>query len=251
MKILKKKYLNESLSKEINEYGFIRRGGAFFRIQGDGVLQVIKFEYERVMEEYDLSVGLFSLYGELLQQWFTSGGCIPRYSVVNFINERNPIISESRNDVVYERMISPEEQIEILIDKGVPWLDEIKTQRQLAEGICWFDKQDGKEVLWNDDLKIAPFLASEQKNKAIRVISAILQQHVPVIYKLPPGRNEWPELEWQDEDIHRYEKLFPGKDEKFLNLYRLIKREDEEEIREYLMKNYNRNMQYAAFCRKK
>ena len=245
MRILEEKYLNEILSEKLKIFGFTRKGKAFFRVQGDGILQVIKFEYERVMDDYDLSIGLFSLYGELLKRWFTSSGCIPRYSIVNLINERTPVISKEINGMVYDYVISPKKQIEILIEKGIPWLNEMQTQEDLIEGIWRFD--DG----WNDSLKIAPFLMTNQEKKAIRVISSILQQHLPVIYQISPGREEWPEFEWEEEHIQRYENLFPGKDKEFLNLHRMINRNDEREIRAYLMKNYEQNMQYAAFCRKK
>lgn len=252
MRSLKKKMLNEQLTKDLAPYGFKRRGEAFFRIIGDGVLQVIKFEYERVMEEFDLSVGLFSLYGELLPQWFTSSGCIPQYSVVNFINQRDPVYMWERDGITYSWTISSEKQMRILMHRGIPWLNEIQTQEQLAEGICWFDKQDGKDILWNDSLKIAPFLVSGQKKKAARVVSAILKQHISCAPKEHPAEKIfWSDYVWDEDMINTYCKLFPDKDEEFLSLHRMINRNDEEEIRAYLMENYNQNMQYAAFCKKK
>ena len=69
--------------------GFVRRGSAFFRVWGDGVLQVLKFERNRVDRVHDLSVGVFSMYGRLSPEWFTSSGCIPEASIANFIDLRS------------------------------------------------------------------------------------------------------------------------------------------------------------------
>ena len=73
------------LKVALQETGFVRRGSAFFRVWGDGVLQVLKFERQRGDRVYDLSVGVFSMYGRLYPEWFTSSGCIPRASIASFI----------------------------------------------------------------------------------------------------------------------------------------------------------------------
>ena len=69
--------------------GFVRRGSAFFRVWGDGVLQVLKFEYQPGYQVHDLCVGIFSLYGKLYPGWFTSGGCIPRGCIASFAGLRS------------------------------------------------------------------------------------------------------------------------------------------------------------------
>ena len=43
--------------------GFVRRGSAFFRVWGDGVVQVLKFERHSIYKDHDLSVGVYSMYG--------------------------------------------------------------------------------------------------------------------------------------------------------------------------------------------
>ena len=53
---------------------------AFFRVHGDGVLQVIRKNSEKGRRFVD--VGLFSMYGKILPQWLTCAGCIPRYEVL-------------------------------------------------------------------------------------------------------------------------------------------------------------------------
>ena len=54
------------LKNALHGTGFVRRGSAFFRVWGDGVLQVIKFQHESVFEVQHLNVGVFSMYGKLL-----------------------------------------------------------------------------------------------------------------------------------------------------------------------------------------
>lgn len=53
--------LSEELKNLCVENGFHRRRNAYFRVIGDGVFQVIKFEYEpRSFCPYHLQIGLFS-----------------------------------------------------------------------------------------------------------------------------------------------------------------------------------------------
>ena len=83
------KFNRANLLKDVLQgTGFVRRGAAFFRVWGDGVLQVLKFEHQRGLQVDELRIGIFSMYGELLPQWFTSGGCIPRGSIANFVGLR-------------------------------------------------------------------------------------------------------------------------------------------------------------------
>lgn len=105
---------------------FSRRGDAFFRILGDGVLQVLKFEYEPCFTHYSLNVGLFSMYSELRESWFTSSGCIPRYCVMNFAGKQNAInVKTDENNIYTFNVISPEAQIQTLEESAFPVLDSI------------------------------------------------------------------------------------------------------------------------------
>lgn len=65
------------------------------------------------------------------------------------------------------------------------------------------------------------------------------------------SRERWEEAYWTEEDVERYEKSYLGEDEYFIGLFRIIKRNDEEEIKKYLTENYECNKKYAAFCMKK
>ena len=60
------------LDAAVSGRGFLRRGNAYFRIMGDGVLQLLKFEHERCFSHLSLCVGLYSMYSELEQRLFTS-----------------------------------------------------------------------------------------------------------------------------------------------------------------------------------
>ena len=71
----------DRLKSICKENSFACRGTAFFRVIGDGVLQVIKCQKERYATNYSTSLGLFSLYGQIEREWVTSFGCIPRYSI--------------------------------------------------------------------------------------------------------------------------------------------------------------------------
>ena len=220
------------------DHGFTRRGKAFFRVLGDGVLQVLKFEYQPGFPgSHYLSMGLFSLYGELMKQWFTSGGCIPRYDIVQLIGLHSTTILHEKVGFVTFKEISPEQQLDILIEKGFPWLDQIATQEQLAEAICEMDKR------WNDDLKYAPYLAIGDFGAAAKVIRAILAQHKSAIES---------NLKWmQGEQAKNYQNYLDVEDIQFQRKLELAEREDWNEIRKYLDANYVRNVKYAKFCMKK
>ncbi len=205
--------------------GFARKGQAFFRIVGDGVLQVIKCKYERSLRGDILSVGLFSMYGDLQPQWFTASGCIPRYSITNCFYQNN------RPLVLAVPLLT---QLDMLKSQVLPWLDSIDTQKKLIRAISRLDPR------WNDGLKVGPYLACGEGNHAKKVLREILSQH-----------------DFARINRSRYEAEPNGlllkqeqEDDNLLALLELIDRDDPNEIHAYLMGNYTRNMAYAKFCTK-
>ena len=84
---MNKHEVKKLLEAAVEGHGFFQRGDAFFRVVGDGVLQLLKFEHERCFSHFSLCIGLYSMYSELEQRWFTSTGCIPQYSVMNFVGK--------------------------------------------------------------------------------------------------------------------------------------------------------------------
>ena len=206
--------------------GFARKGQAFFRIVGDGVLQVIKCKYERSLRGNMLSVGLFSMYGDLLPQWFTASGCIPRYSILNCAAQNNrPLVHAAAFPT----------QLDMLKNQVLPWLDSIDTQKNLVRAISRLDPR------WNDSLKIGAYLACGQGNHAKKVLREILSQHD---FARSNGSRHL--MESNGMMFLRQEQ----EDDDLLSLLALIDRDDPDELHAYLMRNYERNMSYAKFCAK-
>ena len=90
----------------------------YFRVYEDGVFQVLKFHNERRTYAPTINIGLFSLYGELMEQWFTVSGCIPRYEIVNLVVKRKTSSLKCANTIksipfVVPDNISISRQIEI------------------------------------------------------------------------------------------------------------------------------------------
>ena len=233
----------EELKSMCIENGFLRRGKAFFRIAGDGVLQVIKNERQVRGYPHNLSIGLFSMYGEIRQQWFTSGGCIPRYSIVNLIGKKDPNLLIPSGSYYISSAILLEEQLRILKGTGFDWLNSITTQEQLANGICQLDALCYTNIIWNDLFKFEPFLCSGDLDSAAKVIDAILSQHRSALEinckHMSKADAEQYLLKMQEEDRPLHRKL------------EMVHRADSSAIHSYLSENYARNCTYARFCTRK
>lgn len=207
--------------------GFTQKGKTFFRLVGDGVLQVVKCEYQRNLRGDIISVGLFSMYGYMQPKWFTATGCIPRYSIISCLYQ---------NNIPLTFAIPPQTQLDILEANVLPWLDTINTQKRLISAITKLDPR------WYDSLKIGPYLACDEINHAKKVIRSILAQHnFERTYRIKFC-----------EDSQEMLILEPAQgDENLHSLLEMISRENLEEIDKYLKVNYERNIKYASFCRKK
>ena len=131
--------------------GFVSKGKTYFRVIGDGVLQVIKCKRQQALREDVISIGLFSMYNSLQPAWFTAMGSIARYSIINCYNQNNmPLVFS----------VPIQAQIEMLSSKVLPWLNTIDTQKKLSRAISVLDPR------WNDSLKIGPYLACGEVNHA-------------------------------------------------------------------------------------
>lgn len=228
--------LSSAVNQALKSNGFHKKGSAYFRVLGDGVLQVIKAEYERNGNYYDLRIGLFSLYSNLEAQWFTSEGCIPRYSVVNIIGERSvPLLLDPREK--YSQLRSQED---ILLNDGIPWLNSIKTQKNLIDGICHLETSWGGNINFVDSLKLMPFLLCEDYTSAQNVICAIQEQRKwGYAYKkhiLSPS------------EFQRYLSINRESDTRLEYLLLLINTSDTARIRELASINYSENIAHAKFC---
>ena len=256
---------NALLKDALQGTGFVRRGSAFFRVWGDGVLQVLKFERERVLSVRDLRVGIFSMYGSLSPEWFTSGGCIPRGSAANFVGlrfvegylppasfakddtgqhfyEGFPVSLDSQrrmwadNTEYWEYRFTEEQQLNILRQKVLPWLDEMTSQSLAAKAmykIC---------PVPNDSLRFDAHLAAGELTEAEEAMSAILKQHAD-------ARASW-ERTFSKEKFEEMAARQEARDIPLKAAYEMAQKRDEEAISVYLSDNYKRNCLLAKFCMK-
>ncbi len=219
--------------------GFARRGSAFFRVWGDGVLQVVKPEYEIHGEYHSLSLGLFSMYDSLIEQWFTGSGCIPRYPVVNLMGKRSE----------YESYLRIEEQISVMKRYGIDFLNGIDDQEKLIKAICQLDIVCSGQIHMNDKEKYAPYLYIGDRTNAAEVIFAILRQH-GVPHELTSNIPDILLARSKKEPNH----VVPEVEKKQLFDYfarlQLALYGEQEEIQNWFQANYDRNKNFAKFCMK-
>ena len=213
---------------------FLRKGKSFYRIVGDGVLQVLKIEQDSIRHPPFFSLGLFSMYGELQKQWFTSSGSITRYpvSVFDAIDDVNISFDESQ--------YSLQHQLDILTNKGMSWLNQIDTQAKLSVCMRKLDIACYNTVIWNDLEKFAPHLHSGDTVVAIKIIDAILAQYrnteVTNSNDVIDDECQYAALKLEPEDIELHQKKI------------LVQSGDMDKIKEYLNRNFAQNCMYAKFC---
>ena len=245
--------------------GFVRRGSAFFRVWGDGVLQVLKFERQRGDRVHDLSIGIFSMYGRLYPEWFTSSGCIPRGSIASFVGLRfvdyylspNCFAKTDNGQFFYDgfpvsvdstqRMwddngerwryyFTAEQQVHILVEKVLPWLNDMTSQSLAAKAMY---------EIWpvpNDSLRFDAHLAAGEWAQAEQTMTAILDQHAD-------AKASWKRTFPQD----KYAEMVARQEVRDVPLkaaHKMVQEKDEKAIRSYLQENYMKNCQLAKFCMK-
>ena len=220
------------LAKICKEHHFRKRGNAYFRTIGDGVLQIIKIEYERVFSHFSLKFGLHSMYGAYQKFHFTSFGCITGHYIKNIIGEKTAVSVNHSGQYVSFGIETLEKQLDYLEDTAMDWLDSITTQNALADALCFLDNQLDNSIIWNDSLKLVPYLQSRQYSNADKVINHILYQHT---------REELGTIPWSEEDYETYTLHFPGRDLDFLQLHKWIYDNDETAIKAWLQNNYIQN----------
>ena len=204
--------------------GFAQKGKAYFRVVGDGILQIIRPQYERVFRSDVVYIGLLSMYDYLMPQHFTSTGSITRYPVSNCA------AFDQRPLAFYP---SAELQLDLLHNKVIPWLNTINTQKQLINAISRLDPR------WNDSLKIIPYLACGEINHARKVAKEILRQHDFAYAR---------RLAYQDTPPPTLNASHSESDNRLCALIALMEKKDPNEIRACLSNNYAQNIIYAKFC---
>ena len=215
------------LSRSAEKHGFYRKGMTMFRLHGDGVLQILKLEKERLSKQWAISLGLQSVYMESLPRWFTSLGSIPRYFVHHIAGERNLINLKTTRF---------EHEMKILEEKGYSWLDGIITQETLAEAICFLDIVFSGSVICSDSMKFAPYLHSAQYDQAENVITSMLERN----HYAEEVMQQW---QWAKEsDGGEYMERIHDDNMKLEKLLQMVRNRDLKEIQDYLKSNYTANM---------
>lgn len=215
-------------------HGFHCRGKAFFRVIGDGVLQVLQYDNSSRLYNHTIRVGLFSLYGEIEKQWLTAYGCIPRYRLFTLFTQ----LPKTFYHILKQLEIGV--QLVLLENMGFQWLDGVTSQQRLAEAICELDMADMGDIRWNDMLKIAPFLMTGQYGNAQKVLESMICQHELAIASYQ--KDFEPETSKQlilgvSQDIDAY-KLKLG----------WIQERNTEAIHQYTSYNFAYNRNQTAFC---
>lgn len=225
---------------------FTRRGNAFFRILGDGVLQVLKYSKEEYPFRVEMvKVGLFSLYSELMPQWLTSKGCIPLYNYRYIVAPRWELEREYSQAAVKtmehsEDVLLFRFRLDDIISSTIPFLDRVNSQEKLIEGIDFLEyRSKNREpehledaIRWTDMNKYSPYLYEQKYEKAERIVMAILETYS--VYKL-------------SDDLTKQDPRAEVLRQKAL----LAKRRDDNEIRAYLLKNFQRNKELTLFCKRR
>ena len=227
-------------------HSFKKRGKAFFRVHGDGILQVVKVEKERTVRGPLLRLGFHSLYSEWNPLWVTSRGCIPGYEIANLIGkrfslrERDPSLPEGWMDMRMLEAIPLTEQIEILAEHGIPMLNIMTTQQQMLDTMLALETAKSGSVHWNDEKKIAPALACGNRKIAETAIQAILDQHEHA--RASHEKHSSPEdyQAWLEREQRFYAPLY--------DFFRLARSGDTAAIHAYLSTNYEANRKMAKFC---
>lgn len=206
--------------------GFVQKGKAFFRVWGDGVLQVIKCQHERVFRADMIYIGLLSMYAPLQPKDFTAGGCMAPYPVANcyLLREAPAVFAPSM-----------EAQLEMLENGVIPWLDTLDTQKKLCKAIS---RLDGR---WNDSAKIGPFLACGEHNHAKKVIKEIIGDHAYAMVRSVRPR---------DASVEDMVVRVRQEKEPYYGIIEIIDR-GEDAIAAYLQVNFEENMRCAKFCVRK
>lgn len=203
---------------------FIKKGSAFFRIIGDGVVQAVKYSYQPHGDvRHILSLGLTSMYAELSVDDFSSFGCCLKYEVANVCGIRDT----SADD----------DQELLLIQKVLPWLNKMVSQRLLLEGIHYIEMVRSGEIYWQNSYKVEIFLICQEYDFAERVIKTILKQHSDVRcigYSELVDRLSPKQLDQKMRRLDRY-------DYELLQKLSLVQDRDAARIQHYLEQNFLEN----------
>ena len=237
------------IEKLCKENGFYKRRNAFFRVYGDGIVQILQYEKKkRPYPRIDLMLGLYSMYGEIDPRELTSARCVCRYAT-NWLKPgakegffRKAVCGgQYTGDWIYE--------VDVVFTKEhiIPMLNGLKTQQELAETLCYLDRYAGEftygPVIWNDLYKYYSYLRSGNLKLAQKAINAIVDQR--------ESAKEWRRQTFSPEDFEAYVNHIKDEDDWYKRLKELAESENVCAINEYLENNYRNNLKLVQAFNKK
>ncbi len=248
----------QKLEEVLIPNGFYRAGDTFIKIQEKDIFCCIRFRENDVAHSFfdpmtytlsnALELGLESLYSELPFDESDFDGYKPKYFVVNLIGESYPrkyLYRESYQDAegriipkIYDYTV--EEQLQILSEKGLPFIHDITSQEQLLRTMIKLEMViRGFEDLLGLN-KIAPLLYMRKYEEA-----GWIARNVLLHWGMPS--TEWSNPE---ESIFTYKmkqfSIMKEQDRQTFNklcqYIKLADNKNQEECQVYLQRNYEKNL---------
>lgn len=156
------------------KHGFTKVRSSLYRCFGDGLLQVIMIPNSRsclpnLYSAHEVYVGVFSLYSKL--NWISSVAVrrIFQYDLHLTLCARDVFVSDSADCWQSNDLLD-------ILKCTIAGLSQICTHTHLAGFLEEIDRRINSGIRWNDGLKIAPYVLSEQCEKGLLCISAIEKQ---------------------------------------------------------------------------
>ncbi len=231
--------LTDDLGNTLNGQNFIKRGKSFYRIKGDGILQILDFNYEPRGLCYDLNIRLYSLYSSFCDYWGRP------YSIMRFRGQDSATYLVQIGKHLFESVtVSPEEQLKILEEEGIPFLNSMRTQQHLLDGLFELERRGyHHHISWNDSCKLFPALCSKNYAVAEKICTAVLDQQAA-------AQN----LDFTyDGKIYQFEEIYPKLSQyaqPVFYIWKLLLEENTAAIDAFLQKNYAENAERVKFCKK-
>ena len=235
--------MNESVKRFIHECGqrgFGRKGAVFSRCLGDGVYQNVSMAQKastgyalpgKAKKVSRITLGIWSMYANLSPLRFSLREHTNFFSPENIVGRRFDIST----------FPGPEEECEIMCDKGFDLLDSIVTQRTLLDTVYeWYKVRVGMFPTHEPDLA-APFFLCGEVSDALNQLYGLYSQHWLAFHDMHDALrdageySQYLQKERECEDSLR----------EHVHFLTLILGNRQEEIREYLSENFKRNVEMA------
>lgn len=241
----------KELARFLKPYSFIRVRKAFFRIIGDGILQVVKFEYEPRGNSYSLQFGFFSMYNHMNNSMFTSFGSIPQFDAMSLVGKKtfDNISWDLPEDLflmmaaamklehwgkdesgrfITESVATAQQQLDVFMAHGMELLNRIQTDEDFLEAKKECKGKMGLRI--EDDFDdVASYFKTGQFMKAEKIMEDLLAHNRDAI----ECRRQCGILpsEYSLMEMDRHEHIL-----------KIAREQDQGEISAWLTKNHKQNM---------